>query len=238
MNLYEVWQRRTVGIVKTQRISISGTEYIPASGSAIIAPNHLNWKDIFFLSALIPRQIHYVATYELFDTKRCYEYCVDYMMQKVGRWLKVPSEFLGRNIAGIVSHRVRALGAVPVNRQGSAKEMFQSIESSLKNGQFVCLFPEGGTGFVGRLKKFKKGISKIVYDLWQEGYGRIPVLPAAIEGTDKFYMPRRPLSLRIGSPLYIEDHIEVSPRQTLIRFTEQLWQAVYDLLFEKLPESE
>ena len=232
MNLYDIWKRRTEGIVKTQRIAISGLKYLPTSGSAVLAPNHLNWKDIFFLSAMIPRQIHYVATYELFDTQMCFEYTFDYMRQKIGDWFTIPAEFIGRNMAGIISNRVQALGAIPVKRGGATKEMFESVENSLKLGRCVCVFPEGGTGLVDRLVKFKKGLSKIVYDLRNEGYGRIPVLPAAIKGTDKFIFPKSLLSLQIGPPLYIEDFIEDSDRQTLIRFTEHLWQAVYRLMFE------
>jgi len=67
MNSYEVWARRTLGVLRTQRISVSGLNFIPKTGAGILAPNHLNWKDVFFLSALIPRQVHYVGTYELFD---------------------------------------------------------------------------------------------------------------------------------------------------------------------------
>ena len=232
MNAYEIWRRRTISVIKTQHVSCCGLQFIPQSGAAILAPNHLNWKDVFFLSALIPRQIHYVGTYELFDTARCYDYSVDYMMEKIGHWFKVPAEFIGRNLAGIISHRVRAVGAIPVNRGGSVKEMFEAVTDGLKHGKLVCIFPEGGTGVVGRLKKFKKGLAKIVYDLLEEGQDRIPVLPAAIKGTNRCYFPRRLLSLRIGSPLYIEDHLDKTPRETLIRFTELLWQGVNRLLCE------
>ena len=232
MNAYEVWKRRTLSVVKTQKVTVSGLRFVPSTGAAILAPNHLNWKDVFFLAALIPRQIHYVGTYELFDTHRCYEYSVDYMMQKIGHWFRMPAEFLGRSMAGVISHRMRAVGAIPVKRGGSTKEMFEEVETGLKQNKLVCLFPEGGTGVVGKLQKFKKGLSKIVYDLWREGHSRIPVLPAAIRGTEKYFLPRRPLALHIGPPLHIEDHITSSPHETLIRFTERLWESVYSLLFE------
>jgi len=232
MNQYEVLKRRTLGVVKTQRVSVSGLKFIPSAGAAVLAPNHLNWKDVFFLSAMVPRQIHYVGTYELFNTQRCYDYSVDYMIQKVGRWFKVPAELLGRNIARIISHRVRAVGAIPVKRGGSVKEMFESVENGLKEEKLVCIFPEGGTGGKGRLLKFKRGLSKIVYDLWEEGYGKISVLPAAIRGTENFFLPKRSLSLQIAPPLFIEDHFADSPRETMVRFTERLWKEVYRLLFE------
>ncbi len=231
MNAYEVWKRRTISVVKTQRIAVSGLNWLPRSGPGILAPNHLNWKDVFFLGALVPRQIHFVGTYELFDTKQCYEYSVDYMIQKLGHWFRVPAEFLSRNLAPIISHRIRAVGAIPVKRSGLPKDMFESVESGLKEKKLVCVFPEGGTGIFGKLKKFKRGLAKIVYDLREEGYGSIPVFPAAIKGTHRFFLPHRALSLDIGPPLHIEDHIQGSYRETLTRFTEQLWERVYGLLF-------
>lgn len=232
MNLYEIWKRRSLAVVKTQRILISGLENLPLSGAAILAPNHLNWKDIFFLSALIPRQIHYVGAYELFDTNRCYEYICDYMIQKIGHWFKIPADFLSHSLAGIISHRIREVGAIPVKRGGLMKEMFKSVENSLKMQKLVGFFPEGGTGIAGKLTKFKKGLSKIVYDLWKEGYGNISVIPAAIKGTEKFLLPKRSLALRLGPPLFIEDYIKDEPKETMIHFTERLWEAVNRLLSE------
>jgi 1-acyl-sn-glycerol-3-phosphate acyltransferase len=135
-------------------------------------------------------------------------------------------------MANIISHRVREVGAIPVNRVGYVKRMFESVEKNLKIGKLVCIFPEGGTGLAGKLKKFKKGLAKVVYDLHQEGYHKIPVFPAAIKGTEKFYFPNRKLSLTLGYPLHIDDYMMHSQQETLVQFTEQLWRSVHDLLFE------
>lgn len=232
MNSYEIWRKRTLAIVKTQRISISGLEYLPPSGAAILAPNHINWKDIFFLSAIIPRQIHFIGAYELFDKRRCFKYVYDYMIQEIGNWFKIPSEFISHSLASIISNRMREVGAIPVKRGGLVKEMFKSVENSLKKEQLVGVFPEGGSNMTGKLKNFKRGLSKIVYDLWREGYENISVLPAAIKGTEKIFMPNRSLSLKIGSPLFIENHIKESSKETMILFTERLWDAVHRLLSE------
>ncbi len=232
MNAYEIWKRRTIGVLKTQRISVSGLELLPQNGPGILAPNHLNWKDVFFLGAMVPRQIHFVGVYELFDAKQCYKYSVDYMKQKAGKWFQVPAEFIGRNLANVISRRMHDVGAIPVKRKGLTKDMFESVESGLKEKKLVCLFPEGGTGVVGKLKEFKKGIAKIVYDLLKEGCGHIPVFPTAIRGTHRFFLPNRSLSLEIGQPLHIEDHIQDSYQETLDRFTEHLRESVYNLLFK------
>jgi 1-acyl-sn-glycerol-3-phosphate acyltransferase len=232
MNLYEIWQRRTIGMVKTQNLSIAGTQLLPAHGASILAPNHLNWKDIFLLSAVVPRQIHYVATYELFDVQCCYQYIRKYMMEKIGDWFQIPSNYLGLFLAGIITHRVKQLGAIPVHRGYISKGMFESVKKGLREERMICIFPEGGTGWADKMKEFKMGLSKIVYDLWVEGYRKIPVYPVAIHGTQKVLMPKHKLSLRVGLPLQVDDYITVNTRETLVRFTQNLWEAVHTLFIK------
>lgn len=238
MNSYMIWKRRIKGIVMTQRITFTGKEYIPDYGAAILAPNHLNWKDSFLLSSLISRQIHYVGTHELFDADNCTTYFIDYMMQRIGTWFRIPAEFVSRSLAEMISRRINELGVIPVNRGGAVRKMLEKVEEGLKRNFLVCIFPEGGTGIKGRLNKFKKGLSKIVYDLWKEGYKNIPVLPVAIRGTDKFYMPNRQIFLEIGQPLRIDDCIGKAEKDTLNEFTYSLWKSNYRLLFHQKPPDE
>ncbi len=235
MTTYAVWRRRTISIVKTQRMTISGLDYIPRRGAVILAPNHLNWKDIFLLAAMIPRQIHFVATYELFDAHRCASYAADYMAQRLGKWCKVPATALSQSLGRLISHRVRALGAIPVKRGGLVKRMFSAVEAGLKSGQVVCIFPEGGTGVTGRLREFKKGLSKVVLDLWNDGNRLVPVLPIAITGTDAILCPCRRLFIRIAPPLHIGKYISDSQNETLNRFTRKLRDEVARLLSESHP---
>ena len=180
MNHYDTWKRRILGVLKTENVNVSGLHNIPKSGAAILAPNHLNWKDIFFLTAVIPRQIHFVGSHEIFDKRECYEYVSDYMKQKMGNEFAIPLEIISACISRIISTRIKDLGAISVKRGGSAKSMFENVEKSLKEKKLICIFPEGRTGYEGRLLRFKKGISKIVYDLWTEGFENISVVPAVI----------------------------------------------------------
>jgi 1-acyl-sn-glycerol-3-phosphate acyltransferase len=48
------------------RVSISGAEHIPAEGPAILAPNHENFLDAFFVGIATPRHVRYMAKVELF----------------------------------------------------------------------------------------------------------------------------------------------------------------------------
>ncbi len=48
------------------RLRISGGEHIPASGAAVIAPNHKSFYDPFFIAAATPRRIRFMGKSELF----------------------------------------------------------------------------------------------------------------------------------------------------------------------------
>jgi 1-acyl-sn-glycerol-3-phosphate acyltransferase len=48
------------------RMRISGTEHIPVRGAAIVAPNHKNFLDAFFVGIATHRHVRYMAKVELF----------------------------------------------------------------------------------------------------------------------------------------------------------------------------
>ena len=60
---------RLLGLVVLRlwfRVRIVGAERIPRSGPAIIAPNHKNFFDVFFVGAATRRRVRYMAKSELF----------------------------------------------------------------------------------------------------------------------------------------------------------------------------
>jgi 1-acyl-sn-glycerol-3-phosphate acyltransferase len=48
------------------RVRVSGVEHIPTDGPAIVAPNHKNFLDAFFIGVATHRHVHYMAKVELF----------------------------------------------------------------------------------------------------------------------------------------------------------------------------
>jgi 1-acyl-sn-glycerol-3-phosphate acyltransferase len=48
------------------RVRVSGAEHIPAEGPVIIAPNHKNFLDAFFIGIATRRHVRYMAKVELF----------------------------------------------------------------------------------------------------------------------------------------------------------------------------
>jgi 1-acyl-sn-glycerol-3-phosphate acyltransferase len=51
------------------RMHASGAEHMPASGAAIVAPNHKSILDSFFIAVCIPRHLRFMAKTELIETR-------------------------------------------------------------------------------------------------------------------------------------------------------------------------
>jgi hypothetical protein len=70
----------------------------------------------------------------------------------------------------------------------------------------------------------------VLYDLYNEGLGDIPVVPTLVMGTEKLFLPGRKLGLHFGPPLYIRDQIGDGSKETITHFTQLLEDAVGRLL--------
>ncbi len=65
--LYAYVRSLTVVVLRLWfRVRVSGREHIPAEGPAIIAPNHKNFLDAFFVGVATHRHVRYMAKVELF----------------------------------------------------------------------------------------------------------------------------------------------------------------------------
>jgi 1-acyl-sn-glycerol-3-phosphate acyltransferase len=51
------------------RFKVTGAEYVPKEGAAIIAPNHKSFYDSFFVGLATKRHLHFMAKTELFEGK-------------------------------------------------------------------------------------------------------------------------------------------------------------------------
>ncbi|MGP0033143.1 MAG: lysophospholipid acyltransferase family protein [Solirubrobacteraceae bacterium] len=65
--LYAFARLLTLGSLRMWfRVRVSGVEHIPSEGPAILAPNHKNFLDPFFIGIATRRHVHYMAKVELF----------------------------------------------------------------------------------------------------------------------------------------------------------------------------
>jgi 1-acyl-sn-glycerol-3-phosphate acyltransferase len=65
--LYRFVRLLTLAVLRLWfRVRVSGAEHIPAVGPVIIAPNHKNFLDAFFIAIATRRHVRYMAKVELF----------------------------------------------------------------------------------------------------------------------------------------------------------------------------
>lgn len=187
-----------------------GLENIPASGAAILAPNHLSWAD--------PPAIR------LFLTRRA--------------WF-MANEFLFR--IPVLGKLIPLFGAFPVHRGRLDRDAIRIAEEHLRDGDLLCVFPEGGTTITGTLYPFEGGVALLAIR------NNVPIVPVGITGTDRLLPmtpPHRPhyvrggVRLRIGKPIHPDEVDPTLPRKERIeQLTHRLYHAVAALLPpEYLPE--
>ena len=74
----------------------------------------------------------------------------------------------------------RTAGAIPIASAKEDPEMLENaydrIDEYLKQGEIVCIFPEGRITDNGDLYPFKKGVTRII------GRTPVPVIPMALRG--------------------------------------------------------
>jgi 1-acyl-sn-glycerol-3-phosphate acyltransferase len=140
------------------RVRTVGTERIPAQGSAVIVANHVSFVDALVLMAISPRPIRFVMDVSIF---------------------RIP----------VLSWLFRQAKAIPI---ASAKQdaammecAFARVSEELRDGQLVCIFPEGRITDNGELYPFRPGITRILES------DPVPVVPVAIQGLWGSFFSRR-----------------------------------------------
>jgi len=136
------------------RPTVTGRENVPATGSFIIASNHLSFIDSMVIPLMAPRRVGYLAKAEYFT---------------------------GTGIKGWLTRTLfTALGAMPVHRQTNraAQEALDTAMTVLKAGGGFGIYPEGTRSRDGRLARGKTGVA------WLALTADCPVVPVGIIGTD------------------------------------------------------
>jgi 1-acyl-sn-glycerol-3-phosphate acyltransferase len=112
---------------------VEGRENIPLNGPIILATNHVNLFDPFFLIFSFPRWINFMAKEELFRSP---------FLRPWLRW------------AGSLS--IRRGGKIR-----DKQKMLKSARAALGKGFILGMFPEGGRSRDGKLRKGKPGSAVI-----------------------------------------------------------------------------
>lgn len=126
------------------------------------------------------------------------------------------------------------LRAFPVHRGRVDREAIRVAEQHLKDGDLLCVFPEGGTTITGVLYPFEGGVALMALR------SNVPVVPVAITGTDKMLPMKEPyrfhyapggIRIRFGKPIHPDEIDPSLPRRERVDLlTARLYHAVADLL--------
>src|ERR1700712_3495258 len=163
------------------RPAATGQQFVPRTGPAIIAANHLSAADEVFTPITAGRQVIYFAKSEYFT---------------------------GVGLRGkITAWGFREFGHVPVDRSNprAAASTIDVGVQLLAAGKALGIYPEGTRSPDGRLHKFRTGVARLAL---RSG---APVVPVGLVGTREVQPPgtrgwhRAPVEVHFGPPLYFGD---------------------------------
>jgi 1-acyl-sn-glycerol-3-phosphate acyltransferase len=131
------------------RPRVQGLDNIPKEGPAVLVCNHVSFADWLIISGMCPRPVRYIMYYKFFD---------------------VP----------VLKYLMKQAKVIPIAGAKEDAELlrraYEQISAELRDGEIVCIFPEGQITRHGELNEFKTGIEKIV------ARDAVPVVPMALKG--------------------------------------------------------
>ncbi|CAH0526580.1 MFS transporter [Vibrio hippocampi] len=156
------------------RVTHKNLHHLPENGGALLVCNHVSYMDALILSAASPRLIRFVMEEDYAN------------YPPVRRFLK-------------------RTGIIPISaqRKGSIIRAFSDIEQALKQGDIVCIFPEGRLTPDGEVQPFMRGIDLILKR------SPVPVIPLAIKGLWGSYYSRHKGRACQGLPSRFRAKLEV-----------------------------
>lgn len=141
------------------RVEHRNLEAIPDEGAALLVCNHVSFVDALLIAGSVRRPIRFVMYYKIFNLP-------------------------------VLNFIFRTAGAIPIAGRGEDlliyDQAFKSIAEYLKDGELVCIFPEGKLTTDGEINEFKGGVSRILEET------PVPVIPLALQGLWGSFFSRDP----------------------------------------------
>jgi 1-acyl-sn-glycerol-3-phosphate acyltransferase len=129
------------------RLRITGIEKIPDHGPALLICNHVSFVDPIVISAACRRPVRFIMEASIF---------------------RMP-------VLKVVFRGMKAIPVAPQKEEPETYERaFQVVAQELRDGQLVCIFPEGRLTPDGTVREFRAGMLRILRDT------PVPVIPLAL----------------------------------------------------------
>jgi 1-acyl-sn-glycerol-3-phosphate acyltransferase len=134
------------------RFKVNGDQHIPTQGAAVLTCNHVSFVDPVLLMAASPRPIYFIMDHRIFKSP----------------------------LLGWLFRLGKAIPVAPRSENPAAYEAaFEAASKVLREGDLLCIFPEGGITKDGSLQEFKGGVMKILERAQADGL-TVPVVPMAL----------------------------------------------------------
>jgi acyl-[acyl-carrier-protein]-phospholipid O-acyltransferase / long-chain-fatty-acid--[acyl-carrier-protein] ligase len=130
------------------RLDMKGQENMPAHGGVLLTPNHTSWVDAILLIAATDRPIRFVMFKGVYENP---------VIKPFAKMLKI----------------------IPIASDQGPREMIHSLRAAseaLRNGEVVCIFPEGEITRIGQMLPFRRGFERIIKGI------DVPIIPVNIDG--------------------------------------------------------
>jgi long-chain acyl-CoA synthetase len=160
------------------RFRVHGLHHVPDRGPYLITPNHASYIDAFAVGAALPfRMIRHL---HFLGFQQFFHTPVTAMFGRAYRVIQVDTEAY----------------------------LFQALRAAahvLRQGEILCIFPEGARSIDGEIKPFKKGGAILAKEM------NLPMLPVRILGSfeiwsrDRRYPRPHPLTVIFGPPVTVKE---------------------------------
>lgn len=144
------------------RVNKSGVDNIPSEGGCVVVCNHVSYVDSLLLSGALPRPMRFVIWYKFYEMP-------------------------------VLTYLFKAAKTIPIANidedPALLKAAMDKIDQALKNGEVICIFPEGKLTYDGEINEFKSGIEHIIER------NAVPVIPVALQGLWHSLFSRNPKRL-------------------------------------------
>ena len=140
------------------RVKVSGHENIPKEGACILTCNHVSFADWLVVYGAVKRPVRFVMYYKFMNIP-----FIKYLFKDA---------------------KIIPIAGFKEDPEILAKAM-DDIETGLRAGDILCIFPEGGITFSGEVEAFRPGIERMLEK------APVPVIPMTLKGLWGSYLSRK-----------------------------------------------
>jgi len=160
-------------IYRIKQLNLSS---VPKKGACVLVCNHVSFVDALIIGGYCKRNVRFVMDHRIFK------------LPLIGKFFDL----------------IGAIPIAPAKEDAEIKEQaFDKIAQALKEGEVLCIFPEGRLTADGQLGEFKKGIEKIIQRT------PVPVVPMALKGLWGSWFSRKNGEALKGIPRKFMSQIEL-----------------------------